>query len=271
MTTSRSRYLRLMEHKSLDAPYCLCGCGNKTNWSIRTKSYGRYLFNHQLPDKTNGWTEQIEQIVRGTVLGDGHLDVRKGRKGILTGKARLSIRHSTKRQLPYTEWLYQHLLPITTGKVRIRQTPKAFGSEIAEFSTVSLPQLYDIWQETYKDRRKIVTQDYLDKLSDLSVAIWWCDDGSNNSMSTHSFTLEENHLISCWLNHRYHIESFVVVDRRVNLPYIRCHSDSARKFFKAIFPYVEESLWYKFSRFLPELLRQESKVSSQQVPPPPTT
>ena len=204
---------------------------------------------------SGGWSDHIEQIVRGTILGDGHLDARRGRKGKETGLARLAIRHSTKRQLRYCQWLHERLLPITTSKIRIRKTPESFGDEIAEFSTVSLPQLYKIRQETYDGcGKKIVTREYLDKLTDFSVAIWWCDDGSSSSLSTHSFTIEENELISDWLNNRYKTEASVKIDRRVSLPYIQLNAVSMRALCPVIFPYVEKSLWYKFSRFLPELL-----------------
>ena len=263
MSASSDRYQKLMASRESDAPFCACGCGLKTKWSIRTKSYGRYLFNHQLPNLQHCWTDRIDEIVRGTVLGDGHLDPRKGRSGRETGLARLAIRHSTKRQLEYARWLHTELAPITTSKLRVRATPKAFGKEIAEFSTVSLPQLYDIRLETYRSGIKVVTETYLDKLSDFSVAVWWCDDGSNNSFSTHSFSRDENDMISAWLNDRYDLETWVEIDKRVNLPFIRCNSESMRTFGQRIFKFVEKSLWYKFSRFLPELLKQELSVSSQ--------
>lgn len=269
--TSKERYQQLLESKSADAPLCLCGCGQKTKWSIRTKSFGQYLFNHQLPDLSGNWTDFIEQVVRGTIMGDGHLDARHGRKGRETGLSRLAIRHSTKRQLVYAQWLHATLRPITTSNLRIRKTEEAFGDEIAEFATVSLPQLDAIRRETYVGRQKVVTKAFLDKLTDLSVAIWWCDDGSHNSISTHSFTYSENELVSAWLNERYGTITKVVWDRRVNLPYLSCNSQSMRALGPIIFPFVEQSLWYKFGRFLPELLKHGSKTSNKSGLSSPTT
>jgi hypothetical protein len=198
MMTKKQQYQQLISSKDPDAPFCACGCGRKTKWSIRTKSYGRYLFNHHLQDLSDNWTDRIEQIVRGTVLGDGHIAPIKSRSGGETGKARLAIRHSTKRQAQYTEWLHRELQPITTSRIRTRPTPAAYGKEISEFSTTSTKRLYEIRNELYVNGVKTVTRAYLDGLTDLSFAVWWMDDGSTATLSTHSFTEYEQQVTISW-------------------------------------------------------------------------
>jgi hypothetical protein len=250
MTQSSDRYKKLIEEKSVYAPLCLCGCGHKTQWSIRSKSYGKYLFKHYTKDLSGAWTDRIDQIVRGTSIGDGNLSMIKSRKGVSTGVARLRVRHSTKRQKSYCTWLYNELKPIIHGDIRIRKTPMAFGAESVDFCTASLPQLYNIYMELYDDNGvKHITRDYLNKLTDLSVAIWWSDDGSTAAIATHSFSLDENELIRDWFRDRYGIQVFIKLDKRVQLPYIQIPSDAMKQFGRHIYNHVHESLYYKFARF----------------------
>jgi len=254
MTTSKERYRLMIEEKSLNAPFCECGCGQKTKWSIRTKSYGKYLFNHHLPNLRGNWTDYIEQVVKGTILGDAYIHPIKSRKGIETGTARLQLRHSTKRQLEYIKWKHKVLQPITTDNIRIRKTPKAFGKEAAEFSTVALPQIYEIRKQLYINGKKTVNYEYLNSLTDFSFSVWWSDDGGHNSISTHSFTEDENHLISNWLNERYGLDTWVDLDKRVKLHYIRINGPSMTILSKILFPYLHRSLWYKLGTHLNKVL-----------------
>ena len=108
----------------------------------------------------------------------------------------------------------------------------------------------EIRKELYISGVKTVTREYLDKLTDFSFTIWWGDNGSNNSLSTHAFTIEENELILEWMYDRYNLRPKISIDKRVNLPFIYCNKESMLEISKIIQPHLEKSLWYKIQHHL---------------------
>jgi len=252
---------RTKELKRINAPLCECGCGKKVEWSSTTKKYNRFIFNHHFGVRDTKLTTRQEQIIRGTVLGDGHIHFLESRKGGHTGKARLKINHSTKRQKEYTNWLFEELKNLCTSSPIIKEN-KGYGKELISFSTVSSEEIYEIGSEIYFPT-KTVTREYLDKLDTLGLAIWWMDDGSNCAMATHSFSIKENEIILEWLSDRFGIGGKIKYDKK-KYPFIYFLSSDQRAIGKLVFEHVHQSLWYKFGRHLPEILREHNYVGERE-------
>jgi hypothetical protein len=253
-----SQYKALQERKAGKAPLCACGCGRKVLWNVWSKKYNRFLFLHHQRDVRHVKLSPRQlQIIMGTALGDGSIQFIRNRKThALTGTARLRIRHSTKRQLAYIRWLRQELDPICGMDVKI--APNAgFGKEAAYFNTLSHPTICRIGEAIYGPK-KFVSLAYLRRLNALGLAVWWMDDGSTMSIATHGFTMQENRTIVRWFWSRWKIRCFVDMDRRVNRPFIRTRMPDTLKLLKVVFPHAHRSLWYKFGRFLPQLLQGRS-------------
>ncbi len=260
MRDNTNRYQNLQQEKQAAAPLCACGCGQKVLWNLHGHSYRKYLFNHhQKRIFSEVLSPRQEQIVRGTLLGDGSLSFIKSRKGPELGVARLRVRHSTVRQKDYTWWLYEELRNFTSSPPK-EGPNKGFGERVIAFSTCSTKQLYQIGKEIYSPV-KGVTWDYLQKLDDLGLAIWFMDDGSTTSFATHSFTVQENEIIQRWFKERWNLECLIQIDERVNKPFIRFRQPNVYKLHKIVFPHVLPSLRYKFKYCLPYLLAGKASVS----------
>jgi len=128
-------------------------------------------------------TKRQEGILRGSLLGDAYL----GPDGSF------DIQHGPK-QHGYLTWLFKNLQPYF-GDIRnirtcsrIRSCPHKFGLGLRK--------------EYYPKGKKVVTRSILDKLSPLSLAVWFMDDGQvlpsgkQSRISTCFFT-EEEHEIMC--------------------------------------------------------------------------
>ncbi len=239
------------------APPCECGCGSKVLWCLHKKRYKRFLFNHHLPSaRSVVLSERQKQIILGTSLGDGSISFIKNRiTKSESGMARLRIRHSTNRQLDYTNWIRAELNNICSAAVKLSENA-GFGKEIAGFSTLSHPWIYEVGKSLYSPT-KMVTDDYLDRLTDLGFAVWWMDDGSTTSLATHSFSENEQHIILRWLNRKFDVTGFMDRDKRVDLPFIRFRQPDVERVLKMVFPNVIPSLHYKMGRFLSKMLHRK--------------
>ncbi|GJP46270.1 hypothetical protein CLOM_g8459, partial [Closterium sp. NIES-68] len=118
-------------------------------------------------------SDHCKSIICGTLLGDGCLQIAKGYKN-----ARLSIRHS-QVQREYFDWKIANLKEIASPKsVQISKASGYSKNTKFLFQSASLPELTLMYNLTYKKKRLCIRRRWLNKLTPLSLAIWWCDDGS---------------------------------------------------------------------------------------------
>ena len=208
--TKREEFLQLTTE---NAPLCPCGRGGV----MRLKG-GRYLYcsgaHHGISARSVELADRQKQLIIGTLLGDGHANFVRGK-----ANARLQIRHSTKRQLPYCEWKRSQLQSICNSDILIRDTPKSFGKQIASFVTLSHPFIHEQASKLYTPKRT-VTRDYLDQLTDFGLAVWYVDDGSGSAIHTQGFTRSEQDLIVEYLWEMWGIESRVGLDVARGLEFI---------------------------------------------------
>jgi hypothetical protein len=249
----RARYESIQRQKIKDAPLCACGCGQKVLWCLHQKKYKTYRFNHHQRRAAVQLTYRQQQIILGTLLGDGSAGFVCNRRTGTRTNARLKIRHSTKRQLEYAQWLQAALKPLS-GDLRIREN-RGYGREIAEFNTLSHEFILEAANQIYRPKKSI-TSNYLDRLDELAFAVWWMDDGSTTALANHAFTVPENQLIVDWLQDRWAITASIAMDKRVQKPFLIFRQPNVAKLLRLVAPYVIKSLWYKFGRFLPMLLSE---------------
>ena len=174
----RARYASIQREMAPNAPLCACGCGQKVLWCLYRKQYKKYRFNHHQRRESVVLTPIQQQVILGTMLGDGSANFVRNRQTGEPTNARLRIRHSTKRQLEYAKWLHQALQPLS-GALRIREN-RGYGREVAEFNTLSHPFILEAAKQVYRPRKSI-TQNFLDRLDELGFAVWWMDDAAQAS------------------------------------------------------------------------------------------
>lgn len=128
-------------------------------------------------------SDDCKSIIYGTLLGDGCLKKTHGYK-----KARLSIRHSYA-QAEYFYWIVAKLQEIvenrggdshqpSTKSVQ-KQAPNGFLKlEKLLFQSQACTELSEIMSITHHNNRLLIQRRWCNHLTPLSLAIWWCDEGS---------------------------------------------------------------------------------------------
>lgn len=118
-------------------------------------------------------SDQARSIILGSILGDGSLKIKKK-----YANANLQIRHSAK-QKKYLFWKAQALQEIASKKSVSKQGADGYSTvEKWRFTSRYLPSLTELHHLTYKNNTLHIRRTWLNQLTPLALAIWWCDDGS---------------------------------------------------------------------------------------------
>lgn len=182
-------------------------------------------------------TDEEYQILLGSFLGDGSAEFDPHR-------ARYRTNHSLK-QKEYVDWLHSKLERLTRKSPRVINNG-GWGTLNYTFSTLGHKDILSMASELYIDNKKTVTLEYLNKLKPLGLAVWFMDDGSKDgSLSTHSFSYEENLIIQAYLKDKWGLESIIYEDKPKNLFFIYIKHSSLKTLRNIIRPYVPECMQYK--------------------------
>lgn len=122
---------------------------------------------------SNPFTPRQEQIILGTVLGDGHLSLQKANAQFIT-----SVAVGDK---DYLFWKYEELK--STGLFRepiLHRGPSYGNPEYPSWRMESRrhPIFTELQKLFYKDRKKVISQEILSRVESLGLAVWYMDDGS---------------------------------------------------------------------------------------------
>jgi recombination protein RecA len=105
------------------------------------------------------------EVILGGVMGDGALSYGPGRHAV-----RLRFGHGAK-QAEYCDWKASLFANIGSSR--------SVNAKGAVFHDVpALPELTELREAVYIDRKKVFSHEYLKQLTPLSLAIWYMDDGS---------------------------------------------------------------------------------------------
>jgi len=217
------------------------GFGRLTIGILRRK----YGFKTKFSDKKSYLNEKLlrdeqKEIILGTSMGDGYLDK----------KGNLKITHCSK-QYPYLYWLHHKLKPLS-GNMYYDETTEAYN-----FKVKSLDFTKDLRTQIYsKNRKKIVVWDVLKKLTPLSLAIWFMDDGSisgsNNSLHTEGYSHKDRKLICKYFKETWEINTSVkrAFNKKQNKYYYYNYFDAENsyKFSQIIKYHLLPSMLYKLRK-----------------------
>jgi len=103
------------------------------------------------------------EVLRGTLMGDGAISPTKSGLG-----ARLRFTHGEK-QVAYADWKASLFGNLETSRF-IRQ------DGIVTYDFQPLPELAETRQSMYIGKKKVLDDDYLKRLTPLSLALWYMDD-----------------------------------------------------------------------------------------------
>jgi hypothetical protein len=220
-------------------------------------------------------SDHCKSIICGTLLGDGCLQLTKGYKN-----ARLSIRHS-EVQKEYFDWLVANLQEIASEKsVQISKASGYGKNRKLLFQSSSLPDLTLLYNLTYKNKLLCIRRRWLNKLTPLSLAIWWCDDGSiignpprRGVICTDGFDEKSVRLLARYLEKVWHVHARVGVIRRerkygnyTKKEYFRLwfSTEELKKWLRIIMPHIPvASMVYKTILIYKDSKFQQRWISEQ--------
>lgn len=194
-------------------------------------------------------TNRQKDIALGTLLGDGYLRPTNGNSA--NHSYALSLCHGEK-QLDYLNWKYNEFSNfVTTKKLRINTRQFHGNAPTYSFSTISHPFFNEIHDICYcRNGKKDICKEWLDRLSPLSIAVWYMDDGSLNKryhtivLCTNSFSQEGQQLAINFFKEKYDIDA-VLEPRRNQQTVIRINASQSRKFMDLVAPHIPDCMSYK--------------------------
>jgi len=191
---------------------------------------------------------QLDVIV-GSLLGDGRLECRSmGKRYPIS--ARLRIQQGEK-QKGYVFWKYEQLQNFVSCKPRKikaghdKERNKDWFSWY--FHTRTLQELEELYHAFYPTKVKVIPENIFPLITPRALAVWFMDDGSNNgetcTISTHSFSLEEQKRIILFFKEKYRIHASIAKDRTKFKIYMGKHEYQKLK--SVIEPFIIPSMIYK--------------------------
>ena len=118
-------------------------------------------------------SDQARAVLLGSILGDGSLKIQNK-----YSNANIQIRHS-EVQKDYLLWKANALQEIAGDKsVSVQDTDGYSKNKKWRFSSKRTPALTELHHLTYSHNTVRIRRAWLNQMTALSLAIWWCDDGS---------------------------------------------------------------------------------------------
>ena len=147
--------------------------GSRRDYGYWDEIEDAYMHEDKYQQKTVSLSDRVRSIILGSLLGDGSLKVHRG-----YANARFSFRHS-KTQQEYFFWKAQELAAISADSSVFHQKKDGFGThDKLRYQSCALLALTELYRLTHKRGRFEISRHWLNLLTPLSLAIWWCDDGS---------------------------------------------------------------------------------------------
>ena len=199
-------------------------------------------------------TQRQKEIIYGSLMGDAKRQHTKWLSSVEFGQC--------EAQKDYLMWKYLELANLVSENSLsfYDQFDKRYGSlnKSYRFYTMANSGVEEILIQFYKTGKKVITQEILDNLTELSLAVWFMDDGTSNffenrrnrtgwditpevKLCTDSFSEEECNLIIEWLRGKWGINSHY----RQKRGRVIIDSVSVYDFFDLIRPHIIPSMMYK--------------------------
>ena len=190
-------------------------------------------------------SDRCKEIILGSLLGDGSLEIHKPYKN-----ARFSFRHSVS-QKEYFLWKVKEMKEISSEQCFWKQgenSKDGWGKGKLRYQSLALECLTELYHLTHKKRKLYIKRKWLNMLTPLSLAIWWCDDGSllvnsrKGVFCTDGFSQKEVQLLSRYLKKIWKVKTSVGrIKRKPEKEYYRLwirSTEELKKFLRIILPHI---------------------------------
>ena len=221
-------------------------------YRTRGKNAGKFTRNDYFSEKDTQLTEEQEQFILGSLLGDLSIDLTEQMKN-----AKLCLVHSIKQEELFMKKV--EILGEFMGNYKLysqydNRTDKTY--QMWRGNSKSHRVFTSIYNLLYLNGVKTITKEYLNRIiHPIALAYWFMDDGSESGIiATNCFSLEEVELLISWLKTKWAIISTKQKNKDNYVLYIS--QKSRLDFERLIFPYMVPSMYYKL-KFL-DILKAES-------------
>lgn len=178
-----------------------------------------------------------KDFIIGSLLGDG--SIAKNRN-----KARLKFCHSIK-QIEYLQWKKDILNNLVTQNIH-EYKQKTRNSTIVSFQTITHQYFLEIQNMFYDGKIKIIPYNIKNIISELSLAVWFMDDGWRHQkwrkaiFCTDCFDINYVKLLTNTLNDKFNIISKIDKQNRIVI-----YGKEVDTLSDVIKPYIIPSMMYK--------------------------
>lgn len=217
-------------------------------------------------------SDREKSIILGSLLGDGSLKIHKG-----YANARFSFRHSIT-QKEYFMWKTRELAAIGSDKCVFPQKADGWAKmEKLRFQSRALPVLTELYRLTHERHQFAISRSWLNQLTPLSLAIWWCDDGSIISngrkgvICTDGFDEKSVRLIARYMEVVWKVRMHGGPIARIRDSKLTRYwrlwlsTEELKKFLRIILPYVPVSgMLYKFVLLYKDSQLQQRWISEME-------
>lgn len=223
------------------------GDGGWSRIYLLCRKYGiKFDYSKNASIRKIGFTQRQLDIMYGSLLGDASFTHKRDSKS-----ASLSFCHGEK-QIEYLLWKQREFDPFVTKRQLYSscRTASFGGSPCYSFGTIVHPEISDAYALCCKSGRKTISKDWLSRLSDLSVAVWYMDDGSLNkkyhtiTLCTNAYSLDEHFLLVDFFKNKYNLDA-KIESRRNGQFSLRINASQSRAFMDIVSPHIPDCMKYK--------------------------
>jgi len=193
-------------------------------------------------------SDKVKEIILGSLLGDMSLQKHKGYRN-----ARLQFRHSEKDK-EYFTWKADALAEVALKKAVSFAKADGFSKKNGKFRFASKASeaLTELYEYLYRKGKLRIRRRWLNNLTPMSLAVWWCDDGSligegarKGVICTDGFDEASVKLLAKYLRKVWKIQAKASPVYRTRMgrkvPYWRIwfsSTEELKKFLRIILPYI---------------------------------
>lgn len=202
-------------------------------------------------------SEREKQIIYGTLLGDSCI-VRTRKTFWMT------IAHGGKQE-EYARWKMEGLQSLKPRFYKYNRPDKRTNKSYVQIQihTRSHPLFNKIQNEIYSNGNKQPTVDYLNRLSPLAIAVWYCDDGNlyqnrdSNHLTLAIDAFKDKQMIVDFFKTKYNLNFH---PNRTNIRLV--NKKEINKFFSVFGKHIPSCMKYK-KDFIGSKKRDYSNVSGE--------
>lgn len=196
----------------------------------------------------NKMSKTVEQVVVGSILGDGHIS-----------KENAYYETHCLEQEDYLLWKKKVFDSLVFNK-KFKKTNMRYNQKKNRCDLyIPRQSIFEEYREiSYPNGEKIVSNKFIKKIGKLAICVWYFDDGCYNPITngvqlcSYGFSYNENLKLQKILKNKFNLNFKIFHRHKQDQYYLACYGKDADKFLAFIkknASYIPKSLTYKMGKF----------------------